>query len=80
VTTTLAPDRAADPAQLRARIERRSREALIFSGATAVGLLHALDDAFVNRQPGVGIDSGDLRNRRSQVRILTGALPSTSLR
>jgi hypothetical protein len=55
LTTTLAPDRAAEPAQPRARIDRRSREALVFSGATAVGLLHALDDAFVNRQPGVGI-------------------------
>jgi dienelactone hydrolase len=33
----------------------RSREALVFSGATAVALLHALDDAFLHRQPGVGL-------------------------
>ncbi|HEX8102469.1 MAG TPA: alpha/beta fold hydrolase [Solirubrobacteraceae bacterium] len=30
-------------------------EARIFRGATLVALLHALDDAFVSRQPGVGI-------------------------
>jgi poly(3-hydroxybutyrate) depolymerase len=35
------------------RIQRRSREALVFSVATAVALLHALDDAFSGRQPGV---------------------------
>jgi hypothetical protein len=33
----------------------RSPEALIFSGATALALLHALDDAFLHRQPGVGV-------------------------
>jgi hypothetical protein len=33
----------------------RSPEALVFSGATAVALLHALDDAFLHRQPGVGV-------------------------
>lgn len=33
----------------------RSREWLVFTGATGVGLLHALDDAFINRQPGVPI-------------------------
>jgi hypothetical protein len=37
------------------RIDRRSPEALIFTGATAVALLHALDDAFFHRQPGVGL-------------------------
>jgi acetyl esterase/lipase len=30
-----------------------SREALVFRVATGVALLHALDDAFLNRQPGV---------------------------
>jgi dienelactone hydrolase len=30
-------------------------ETLVFRGATAVALLHALDDAFLNRQPGVGL-------------------------
>jgi dienelactone hydrolase len=37
------------------RLARRSPEALVFGGATAVALLHALDDAFVHRQPGVGL-------------------------
>ena len=31
------------------------RETAVFRGATAVALLHALDDAFLNRQPGVGL-------------------------
>ncbi|MDQ3849429.1 MAG: alpha/beta hydrolase [Actinomycetota bacterium] len=31
-------------------------EQLVFRSATIVALLHALDDAFVNRQPGVGAD------------------------
>jgi uncharacterized protein len=30
-------------------------ETLVFRGATATALLHALDDAFVNRQPGVDL-------------------------
>jgi uncharacterized protein len=34
----------------------RARATLVFSGATAIALLHALDDAFLNRQPGVGAD------------------------
>ena len=31
-------------------------EATVFRGATAVALVHALDDAFLNRQPGVPLD------------------------
>src|ERR671917_560740 len=31
-------------------------EAAVFRGATAIALLHALDDAFLNRQPGVPLD------------------------
>jgi fermentation-respiration switch protein FrsA (DUF1100 family) len=34
----------------------RARATLVFSGATALALVHALDDAFLNRQPGVGPD------------------------
>ena len=37
------------------RVAPRSGEALVFTVATAVGLLHALDDAFLHRQPGVGL-------------------------
>jgi uncharacterized protein len=33
----------------------RSREAIVFSAATAVALLHALDDAFIHRGAGVGL-------------------------
>ncbi len=36
-----------------ARIRGRGWETLVFWGATVVALLHALDDAFLNRQPGV---------------------------
>jgi hypothetical protein len=36
-------------------MSRRSPEALVFSAATAVALVHALDDAFFHRQPGVGL-------------------------
>ena len=36
-------------------IRNRAWEALVFRAATAVALLHAVDDAFLNRQPGVGI-------------------------
>ena len=35
---------------------RRSPETLAFRGATAVAVLHALDDAFLSRQPGVRWD------------------------
>jgi fermentation-respiration switch protein FrsA (DUF1100 family) len=34
----------------------RAWATLVFAGATAVALVHALDDAFLNRQPGVGPD------------------------
>ena len=32
----------------------RSRETAIFTGATLVLLVHAVDDAFFHRQPGYG--------------------------
>ena len=34
---------------------KRTREALVFGGAMAVAIVHALDDAFVHRQPGVAL-------------------------
>ena len=34
----------------------RDRETLVFRVATALALVHALDDAFLNRQPGVDLD------------------------
>ena len=36
-------------------LRRWGWETATFRGATAVALLHALDDAFVNRQPGVDV-------------------------
>ena len=33
----------------------RSREALVFRAALAIAAVHALDDAFIGRQPGVGL-------------------------
>ena len=38
------------------RGRRRDLESLVFASATAFALLHALDDAFLNRQPGVPWD------------------------
>jgi hypothetical protein len=37
-------------------VRTRAWQTLVFRGATAVALLHALDDAFLNRQPGVPLD------------------------
>jgi uncharacterized protein len=55
MTTTVVKDRAPKQAQTGTSVARGSREALVFTGATAVALLHALDDAFFHRQPGVGL-------------------------
>ena len=55
MTASTVSERAPDLARPRRWATHRSREALIFSGATAVALLHALDDAFLHRQPGVGL-------------------------
>jgi uncharacterized protein len=55
MTTTMVREHAPKRVQSRARALLRSPEVLVFSGATAVALLHALDDAFLHRQPGVGI-------------------------
>jgi len=54
-TTTMVRERAPKRVQPERRAPRRSREALIFSAATAVALVHALDDAFLSRGPGVGL-------------------------
>src|SRR5918995_537707 len=55
MTTTMVGERAPKLAQPRIRSAYRSREALVFGGSIAVSLLHALDDAFLHRQPGVGL-------------------------
>jgi hypothetical protein len=41
------------PAPPRARLRITTRG--VFTGATAVALVHALDDAFLGRQPGLGL-------------------------
>ena len=51
----MAPERTPDGPQPRTPLGRSSGEVLVFTVATAVCLLHSLDDAFLNRQPGVGI-------------------------
>jgi hypothetical protein len=43
------------PKGARPTTGRRSPEALVFNAATAVALVHALDDAFLHRQPGAGL-------------------------
>jgi pimeloyl-ACP methyl ester carboxylesterase len=52
---TVAPPRARPSllSRLAGAARARSTEALVFSGATAVALLHALDDAFLLPGPGV---------------------------
>jgi len=54
-TTTMAKEQAPKRAERATRAAHRSGEALVFAGATAVGFVHALDDAFFHRQPGVGL-------------------------
>ena len=39
----------------RAAAARWTTETVVFAGATALGLVHSLDDAFVDRQPGVDL-------------------------
>jgi uncharacterized protein len=54
MTTTTAPRRAARTWPT-SRLARRAPQTAIFSAAIGVALLHALDDAFLHRQPGVGL-------------------------
>lgn len=43
------------PALRRGAGRRRAPETVVFAAATAAGLLHAVDDAFVHRGPGLGL-------------------------
>jgi uncharacterized protein len=52
--TTTVTERAPRRAQATTRVGRRAPEAAVFAAAMAVALLHALDDAFGHRGPGVG--------------------------
>ena len=51
MTTTTVTGRA----RTTTRVRRRAPEAAVFAAALAVALLHVLDDAFVHREPGVGL-------------------------
>jgi hypothetical protein len=53
--TTTTGRRAPERTCGRPRVTHRSAETLTFAAATAVALLHALDDAFFDREPGVGV-------------------------
>jgi uncharacterized protein len=55
MTTSTARAPAPERPQPGRWAAHRSPEVLVFGGATAVALLHALDDAFLHRQPGVGL-------------------------
>src|SRR5918998_6817783 len=55
-------------------------EAAVFRGATAIALLHALDDAFLNRQPGVPLDQHALAAAISLVAGIAGIAAFPSLR
>jgi hypothetical protein len=55
MTATLSSEQAPESTRRRSRLTHRSFETLLFAGATAVALLHVLDDAFLHRQPGVGL-------------------------
>jgi dienelactone hydrolase len=58
----------------------RSPEALVFAGATAAGLVHALDDAFVHRGPGLGLGQHALAGAIALIGAIAAAVAFPSLR
>ena len=68
------------PAPRRLRRAALSGEALVFSAATVVALLHAFDDAFLHRQPGLGIGQHALAAAIAAVGALAAILAFPSLR
>jgi uncharacterized protein len=55
MTTTTVRTRAAWRIGSPRGVRRRAPEAVVFAVAMAVALAHALDDAFLHREPGVGL-------------------------
>jgi hypothetical protein len=55
MTTTIVRERAPRHARPTRRAARRAPEVVVFGAAIAVALVHALDDAFLHRGPGVGL-------------------------
>jgi uncharacterized protein len=60
MTTTIRSEPAPKSTRPATHAGPRSGETLIFRAATAVALVHALDDAFFHRQPGVGLGQHSL--------------------
>ncbi|MDA0162988.1 alpha/beta hydrolase [Solirubrobacter ginsenosidimutans] len=58
-----------------AKLARRTPETVVFTAATGVALLHALDDAFLGRQPGVGF----MQHALGALVALLGAVGAVSL-
>src|SRR3712207_4735533 len=54
-TVTAGNQDATVPAPHGQRPRARDRASSVFAGATGIGLIHAVDDAIVNRQPGVPV-------------------------
>jgi len=73
-TTTLAR-----PAS-RGAGRHRTPEALVFAGATAAALGHALDDAFVHRGPGLGLGQHALAGTIALVGAIAAVVAFPSLR
>src|SRR6185436_3867779 len=73
-TTTLAR-----PAS-RGAGRRRTVEALVFAGATTAALVHALDDAFVHRGPGLGLGQHALAGTIALVGAVAAVVAFPSLR
>jgi len=59
---------------------RYSTEALVFGAATALALVHALDDAFVHRGPGLGLGQHALAGAIALAASVAGVLAFPSLR
>jgi poly(3-hydroxybutyrate) depolymerase len=55
MTTTTVRQRAARRTGSTRGVSRRAPETVIFAVAMAIALVHALDDAFLHREPGVGL-------------------------
>jgi uncharacterized protein len=62
------------------RRPRRDPEALVFTAASALCLLHALDDAFVHRGPGLGVGQHALAGAIAVAAWIAGVLAFPRLR
>jgi uncharacterized protein len=70
----------ARPALRRGAGRLRTPEALVFAAATAAGLVHALDDAFVHRGPGLGLGQHAVAGALAVIAAAGGVLAFPSLR